>query len=104
MTRYAVRVALRIAGVDVDAFTDRLMAELAASNDGADLDGSVTSGAFDVWVTEEAGSPTEAVVLGAATVRAAPHAVLGTRGESWPDRLRETGVEANEVAPVGAVG
>ena len=106
MTTYNVRVALRIAGEagDVDAFTDRLMEALAARNDGADLGGSLASGTFDVWVTEEATSPTEAVVHGAATVRAAAHAVRGTQGDSWPDGLRETAVEANEVATVGAVG
>ena len=105
MTTYSVRVALSIAGdeADVDAFTDRLMAELVAVNDGADLGGSIAAGTFDVWVIEEAASPTDAVVRGAATVRAVAHAARGTSGEGWPDGLRETGVEANEVAAVAAI-
>lgn len=105
MTTYNVRVVLRIAGDadEVDAFTDRLMEALAVRNDGADLGGSLASGAFDVWVTEEASSPTEAVARGAATVRTVAHEVRGTSGDAWPDGLREIGVEANEVATVAAL-
>ena len=104
MTRYSVRIALHIAcdgEATLDAFTDRFMDELVAINEGADMGGSLTTGLFDVWVTEDAESPTEAVVRGAGTVRAAAHAAGGATHEwpdanVWPAWLREKAVEARE--------
>lgn len=104
MTAYSVRIALHIACRDeaeLDAFTDAFMDELVKINGGADMGGSLASGSFDVWVTEEAESPSQAVVRGAGTVRAAAHAA-GGHTHDWPDAnvwpawLREEAVEARE--------
>ncbi|HEU0132443.1 MAG TPA: hypothetical protein VFQ85_15775 [Mycobacteriales bacterium] len=110
MTTYSVRIALHIVCDDpaeTDSFTDALMDELVKINQGADLGGSLTTGTFDVWVTEEAASPTEAVVLASGTVRAAAHAAGGDTRDwpdaaVWPEWLQEKAVEARELGLVGA--
>jgi hypothetical protein len=112
VTTYTVRIALQIVSggvAELDSFTDDLMDELVKINEGADIGGSLASGLFDVWVTQEADSPTQAVVLGAGTVRAAAHAAGGATHDwpdaaVWPEWLRERAVEAKELGADDLVG
>lgn len=105
MTTYSVRIALHIdcaSEAELDSFTDAVMDELGKINEGADLGGSLATGMFDVWVIEEASSPSEAVVLGAGTVRTAAHAAGGHTHDwpdanVWPEWLQEKAVEAREL-------
>lgn len=107
MTTYRVRVGLKItpehADDDIDVFTDDMMTQLECLNDDADLGGSATSGAFQVWVTIDASNPLEAVINGSATIRAAAHAAGGStpawpRAEDWPGWIETVSVEAEPLA------
>jgi len=105
VSRYSVRLALYIMSSrseDMDSFTDHMMEHLVELNDDADMGGSLSTGLFDVWVTVEAGSATEAALAGTTIIRTAAHAAGGytqdwPQANEWPAWLRERAIEAHEV-------
>ncbi len=106
VTMYRVRIGLQITATDesddMDVETTRLMDELVALNDEADLGGSLTSGAFEVWVTVPADSPLQALQLGAVIVKTAAHAAGGNTSklelpQDWPAWLHEVSLAADPV-------
>ena len=111
VTTYRVRIGLQITATDenddMDADTTRLMDELVALNEDADLGGSLVTGIFDVWVTVPAETPLQALQLGAVLVKTAAHAAGGnTSGlelpEDWPKWLHEVSLAADPVEPWAA--
>ncbi len=106
MTLYHVRVGLLIVPDDetddIDVFTDKLMDELIALNEEADLGGSVASGHFDVSVLVEASAPLDALQLGTVIIKTAAHAAGGhTQGlsvpQDWPGWIHEDSLAADPV-------
>jgi len=107
VTIYNVRIGLSLTRMeddddDLDVFTDKLMDELIALNDEADLGGSATSGLFEVGVVIEAHGPLEALQLGTVQVKAAAHAAGGHTvklevPETWPGWIHEVSLAAEPI-------
>lgn len=106
MTPYRVSLGLHVTATaesdDIDAFTDRLMEELVALNEDADLGGSITTGHFTVWVTVDADAPLDALQKGAVVVKTAAHAAGGETEAldvpaEWPAWIHEVSLAAEPV-------